>query len=693
MEQVQNKKPYLDTQNLEAREYQIKIAQQCINKNSLVVLPTGLGKTIIAVLVASKTLELFPPDSKIIILAPTRPLINQHYDTFTKFLNIAHDKFAILTGKTPPEKRDHIFLESQILFFTPQTLRNDLVNNRYSLKDTALIIFDEVHHTSGDYPYALISDALNDHNPDGFILGLTASPGASKQKVDQLCETLQIPLQNIHIRTRRDEDVQSYLKPMNIYKIGVNLTPLMEQVYKAITSLLEERLQYLSHATFLDKRSDKLFNKVIRKDLLKLNAELVGLLKNEGDKTTLYTAISINAQALILYHMIELVEQQGLDVLLTYLESVYKDAKKQRSSKAVKIIAAEYRIRNIYFELKKNYEFSPEDLVHPKYQVLRKVLLDELHSNPSSQILVFIKLRDSVKNVVKKLSHVKGLRPVRFVGQTTKSKDDKGLSQNNQIEILEQFKKGVYNVLVSTNVGEEGLDISECDLVVFYDVVASEIRMIQRKGRTARHRKGKVIILYCKDTNDEIYLKIVLAKLKRMNVTLKDPQTIHKVRETTIHKDTLEKHDAIPKVQSKLESFLYSQPQTSLKRIRISQLLPMKYGLRIRLQEDIIEHEIVESDLHIFICNKILLQIFPSRISFKSLQTEISNLKQICTMLIIIIDFIDFKEKFEGEKRALKKEFQKFAKNNNCHVISIDNQEELYFIIKNIYFNQQKEEA
>ena len=84
-----------------------------------------------------------------------------------------------------------------------------------------------------------------------------------------------------------------------------------------------------------------------------------------------------------------------------------------------------------------------------------------------------------------------------------------------------KLKQGNYNVLVSTNVGEEGLDIAECDLVVFYDVVASEIRLIQRKGRTARHREGKVIILYCKGTHDEIYLRIAFNKLKKMNVNLK----------------------------------------------------------------------------------------------------------------------------------------------------------------------------
>ncbi|MHA2473412.1 MAG: DEAD/DEAH box helicase, partial [Promethearchaeota archaeon] len=160
--------------NIEIREYQLTIAEQCAHVNSLVVLPTGLGKTIIAVLVAGHVLKEFPKDSKIIVLAPTRPLINQHFETFSKFLRYSPEKFSILTGKTTPEKRVEFFSENQFLFYTPQTLRNDLVNQKYTLEHTALIVFDEAHHASGEYPYGLIADTFTEQCPDGIILALTA---------------------------------------------------------------------------------------------------------------------------------------------------------------------------------------------------------------------------------------------------------------------------------------------------------------------------------------------------------------------------------------------------------------------------------------------------------------------------------------------------------------------------------------
>jgi len=708
----------LDFDGLEIREYQKKIAHECATKNSLVVLPTGLGKTIIAVLVTRQVLKEFPPISKIIVLAPTRPLINQHYETFLKFLNISEDKFAILTGKILPEHRVGIFSENQILFFTPQTLRNDLVNRKYSLEDAALVIFDEAHHTTGDYAYTMIADEFTEQNPDGIILGLTASPGASKKKIKELCTNLHVPLKNIHIRTRKDEDVKTYLKPMDIYKIGVDITSLMKDTYQLITLVLEERLHYLSQLNFIEAKGEKLHTKIIRKDLLRLNSELVGLLQSNGDKTGIYNAISINAQALILFHMLELIEQQGLDVLLDYFNKLNKDARKKNSSKATKILVSDGRLQRVYLELKKNVEFSPENLIHPKYYILLKIILEELQNNPISRILVFVKLRNSLKNIVNKLKNVDKIKPVRFVGQTTKSEDDKGLSQKQQIEILDKFKEGIYNVLVSTNVGEEGLDIAECDLVIFYDVVTSEIRYIQRKGRTARHRKGKVIILYSKGTRDEIYLKIALSKLKRMNINLKDPQQLKESFSNTQRivrsnlSDEIIKTEAPSKIepkskkpatrtrsrtqfQSKLTTFL-EIPDVKQSPIRLSKHLSMKYGLRKSLQLDNFPFDIVDSDLHIMIYNKVLIQIYdPQIIQISQILSEIEDFSQISSLIIIVFDFIDYKEEIEGEKKLTKRKFQDLGSKHNFQVITIDNEEELYFIIKNILESskyQQKSE-
>ena len=621
MVESKDKISYLTDNKIETREYQEQIAEKCVNKNSLVVIPTGLGKTIIAVLVAAKTLEEFPINSKIVVMAPTRPLINQHYESFLNFLTVPEEKFCVLTGKISQEQRPKLFQENQIIFYTPQTLRNDLVNRKYSLEKVCLLIFDEAHHATGDYPYPMISDMYIDQNPDGNILALTASPGSSKNKITQLCSNLNIPITNIHIRTREDSDVKKYVQNMDLYKIGVNLTDLMARVHKDLHYLLEQRLQFLLQYGFIDSKSDPLYEKTYRKDLVKLNQTLINKINDSDDKTRVYAGISINAQAMLLYHMITLVEQQGLDILLIYLEKLNKEAKRDNCSKAKRLLVADPRMREIYQTLKEGEAYNPNFLVHPKYQVLEKILQDEITNIPNSKILVFIKLRDSIAETVRKLKMISNINPVRFVGQATKSKGDKGLSQKEQIEILEQFKKGTYNVLVSTNVGEEGLDIAECDMVVFYDVVASEIRLIQRKGRTARHREGKVVILYCKDTSDEIYFEIAWRKLKKMNFNLKNPEQLEAVYKQKKSSGITQAFPEAPvdQRQSNLDGFLGEEKEEPPKvnriekkntEVKISKKVPMKYGLRKQLSENDIHFGMVDSQYHLLFFSKLFKSPF-----------------------------------------------------------------------------------
>ncbi len=705
---LQIKSTYLHEDKIEPRKYQVDIALQCIAKNSLVVIPTGLGKTIIAILVAAKTLEISPPSSKVIIMAPTRPLINQHYETFLQFFTIPEDQYAILTGKISPDDRPKEFRSHKMLFFTPQTLRNDLVSGNYLLDNTSLLIFDEAHHASGDYPYTMIADLYETQNPDGTILGLTASPGSSQQAINDLCLNLHIPSNNIHIRKRKDVDVKGYIKPMDIYKIGVNLTSLMEDVRKVLYMILEERLRYLSQLGFLKVHTDKLYEKIIRKDLLELNRKLLAIIQGDGEKTGAYKALSINAQGLILYHMLELVEQQGLDVLLKYLEKLQKDAHKKNSSKANRILATDPRIRRIDLELRKHYEFEPNSLLHPKLKVLKSVLSDEFSKNPESKILVFVKLRASVKNIVKKLESSQTIRPVRFVGQATKSDDDKGLSQKKQIEILDKFKQGIFNVLVSTNVGEEGLDIAECDLVIFYDVVASEIRLIQRKGRTARHREGRVIILYCRNTNDEVYLQIAMNKLKRMQRNLQNPQTKKKSefsRFTVKKGSELEKEvkGRTQKKQFNLVDFVNTQEQDNHTKVLeqekegdiiLNSNLDMKYGLRKNLNAASIEFLVKQSEHSLVVFEKILIQIIDPRESNKSeLLKFYEEWKTKFELVVLVIDFIEFNETFIDENRLLKQKFVDFGKNKNIQIVTIDTLEELFFLVKNVFdYNTQRSE-
>ncbi len=684
---------YINQSELEVREYQEEIARKCVKNNSLVVIPTGLGKTIIAALVSAYVLEKHP-NCKIILMAPTRPLISQHYDSFQKALTVLENKYTMLTGKVLSSNRADLFSQNTMLFYTPQTLENDLDEQRYDLKDVQLIIFDEAHHATGDYAYTNIAKHYREQNPNGLSLGLTASPGASKFKIKQLCKALYISPESVYSKTRMDQNVRKYIQSLDVYKVGVNLTPEMRASKKIIEEILEECLQFLSQGGHLNKHGPLIRHKLSRKSLIDLQNELSAKLKESGDKTGLYSAISVNSQGLILYHMLELIHQQGLDVLLTYLEKLVKESKKQNSSKANRVLASNFLIKSLLFKLRSLAEQESTRLIHPKFDILKRVLFKQLKNSPNSRILVFVKLRDSVKNIVEKLKKIDNFHPVRFVGQATKSNNDKGLSQKLQIEILNQFKEGVYNILVSTNVGEEGLDIAECDLVVFYDVVASEIRVIQRKGRTGRHKSGEVIILYTRETNDEIYLNIALRKLKTMannltsftsvNTQSQIPKLHIKECDCDIAHELTTRSALTDQSTSEPTSLFGNNSEGKSKMKAHICNIPKKFQIK-ELMQDLGATTIdVNSGPHLAFENLVGIHfVVPAKYSKKELMHLYDLNKDKFMLFLIIFDCSDASIEAQNANQACLD----FAKINEIKHINVKDEEEVVFIVENIYLN------
>jgi Fanconi anemia group M protein len=159
------------------------------------------------------------------------------------------------------------------------------------------------------------------------------------------------------------------------------------------------------------------------------------------------------------------------------------------------------------------------NIEHPKVNEIINIVKRQLSEKPDSKIIVFTHYRDTSAYICNELEKVQNVKPARFIGQAIKE-GDKGLTQKEQAKIIKKFKEEEYNVLIATSVAEEGLDIPSCDLVVFYEPIPSEIRAIQRRGRTARKMAGKVIILITKGTPDEGYYWSAKRKEKRMKSEL-----------------------------------------------------------------------------------------------------------------------------------------------------------------------------
>ena len=499
--------PLICENTIESRLYQEVIVGNAARGNTLVVAPTALGKTVIAILLAAHRLKEFP-QSKVLMISTTRPLVSQHAASFRRFIKVKEEEINVFTGNNPPDKRAEIWGRSKIICATPQVIGNDLISGSYRLDDVSLIIFDEAHRTTGDYPYAFIAKQYMNSARNPLILALTASPGADEEKIQEVCGNLFI--ENIEVRTEDDPDVRPYVKGIRIEWKMVEMPDSFVTIKKHLETTLKDRLTTLKNMGLVSSANVN----ISKKDILLLRGKLQSEISKRGGTPELYIGVSTVTACINIAHAVELLETQGLDTLQRYFERLKKQGSK----------AARGLLKDIHFmrAVRMTENLSPE-IHHPKLTALIEIVEK---APKDKRIMIFSQYRDSAQKIVDRLMDVKGVRPVRFVGQASKDRD-KGLSQKQQLEILQKFREGEYNVLVATSVAEEGLDIPKVDLVIFYEPIPSEIRTIQRRGRTGRSSAGRVIVLMTKKTRDEWFYWSGFRKEKRMRGVLQALKNSH----------------------------------------------------------------------------------------------------------------------------------------------------------------------
>ena len=486
----------------EPRLYQQTILATAVKKNTLVVLPTGLGKTNIAVLLAANRLTNYP-GSKILILAPTRPLCDQHVTSMQKNLEIEEDQVQLFTGMISPAKRADLWKKSKIIVSTPQGLENDMISEKISLKDVSLLVFDEAHRAVGDYSYAFIAKQYHRKAEHPRILGLTASPGSDQEKIKEVCKNLFI--EEIEIRSYGDPDVQPYIKEIDVEWVKLDFPPEFMQVRNFLRNSFEEKLETIKKLGYMYGN----VSSYSKTSILELQRAMYARMSSGEKDYGVMRSVSLLAEALKLQHALELVETQGIRPLWEYFQKLEEDASKTKV-KAVQNLVKDLNFRSAYIRTKELIAAGKE---HPKIGALKKIILEELLKKKDVKIIIFNQYRDSTNNIKSVLDSL-DVKSKIFVGQTKKK--DTGMSQKKQKQVIEEFRNGEFNCLIATCVAEEGLDIPAVDLVIFYEPVPSAIRTVQRRGRTGRQEKGRVIVLVTKKTRDEANLWSSVHKEKRM---------------------------------------------------------------------------------------------------------------------------------------------------------------------------------
>ncbi|XP_029316966.1 Fanconi anemia group M protein isoform X2 [Cottoperca gobio] len=502
--------------NYPIREYQLKISEAALFQNTLVCLPTGLGKTFIAAVVMYNFYRWYP-SGKIVFMAPTKPLVAQQIEACYKVMGIPQAHMAELTGSTAAKHRQEVWRTKRVFFLTPQVMVNDLSRDTCPAKQIKCVVIDEAHKALGNHAYCQVIRQLGSQTLQFRILALSATPGGDTKAVQTVISNLLIS--HIELRSEESPDIQAHSHQRSVEKVVVPLgdalsahqARYLQVLDKFMSRLVQNRVMALK-----DLRSLSKYQIILARDQFRKNpppyikAPQQGML--EGDF----------ALCISMYHGYELLMQMGLRSLFFYIQGIMDGSREM--SRARNELQRTPTFVDLYHEMEAMFvkpSAGPDEpfiYSHPKLKKLDEVVLQHFtrwaessadNNGPqevSTRAMIFSSFRESVQEIADMLNHHAPLiRVMTFMGQASAGKGVKGFTQKEQLEVVSKFRQGGFNTLVSTCVGEEGLDIGEVDLIVCFDAQKNPIRLVQRMGRTGRKRQGRIVVILAEGREERIY--------------------------------------------------------------------------------------------------------------------------------------------------------------------------------------------
>ncbi|KAK2916197.1 hypothetical protein Q8A67_000571 [Cirrhinus molitorella] len=469
---------------LNLRPYQEEVVQAALRRqNSIIWLPTGGGKTRAAVYVTKNHLET-TANAKVAVLVNKVHLVDQHYTKeFSPFLGSKYKVTAISGDSDQKDLFGILVKDSDLVICTAQILENALINTEeekhVELTDFTLLVIDECHHAQKESVYnkimgRYVEKKVRKEGNLPQILGLTASPGTGGSKtlekavehVLQICANLDsvivstknftpmlkkvvpTPKKQYDIVVKRDQD-----------PLGDHLKAMMLMIHEFMPPTVSRSLremgtqEYEADVVELEKEGVRKENRLIAQCALHLRQYNDALLIN--DTIRMVDALQVLVE---FYNSKKTRILDGTDIFLQGLFDENRVELKQLASNAL-------------------YE-------NPKLARLQRTLLDEF-LNKNSRGILFSKTRRGTHclfdwvNTNPELQRV-NIRAGILTGAGTGANH---MTQNGQKDTIREFRNGILNLLISTSVAEEGLDIPECNLVVRYGLLTNEIAQEQASGR------------------------------------------------------------------------------------------------------------------------------------------------------------------------------------------------------------------
>ncbi|XP_057882917.1 Fanconi anemia group M protein isoform X1 [Melospiza georgiana] len=518
--------------NLPVRPYQERMAGAALLANTLVCLPTGLGKTFVAAVVMYNFYRWFP-SGKVLFLAPTKPLVAQQMEACGRVMGIPCRDMAEMTGGTQALGRRELWNTKRVFFLTPQIMVNDLSRGTCPAVEIKCLVIDEAHKALGNHAYCQVVRELSKYTKQFRVLALSATPGSDTKAVQQVISNLLIA--QIEVCAEDSPEIQPYSHERQVEKIVVPLGEELVEFQNTYIKVLEAFAGRLIKVGVLSRRDIPNLTKyqiILARDQYRKNpsAQHAGIHQGiiEGDF----------ALCISLYHGYELLLQMGIRSLFIYLWGImdgskglsrtkselgrnhdfmelYQQLQDMFSDTAVTPESGSAGNSSTALEKKKEFVYS-----HPKLKKLEEIVIEHFRSwkqggsagedrsggSPGdTRVMIFSSFRDSVQEIAEMLARLSpAVRAMTFVGHSS-GKSTKGFTQKEQLEVVRRFREGGYNTLVSTCVGEEGLDIGEVDLIVCFDAQRSPVRLVQRMGRTGRRRHGRIVVILAQGREERTY--------------------------------------------------------------------------------------------------------------------------------------------------------------------------------------------
>jgi len=497
--------PLLVDNEIEARAYQLEATNASLASSTLLVLPTAMGKTAVQWMTIAETLR--STNGMALLLAPTNALVDQQHRGLERVMNLPDgESIARMTGSIPPAKRKGSWEEHRIVVATPQVVRNDAIKGILDLSKVSILVVDEAHRATGNAAVAQVGDLLIEANEKATILGATASPGWNESAVEEVCERLH--LEGIHVRGSDEPMLKPYASNLDVEEIRVPVPSEIRQMARPLVDWLDAivaRERRLGHYIRSGMTTMGGLNEAMRRVQSAIEREENMAYRSAGDL----------GMAIRLYTISNLLVCQGIAASREAIRRMRgRLNQKGKGERKLREFLEDQRIQN----LENTLEHMEE--IHSKVSFSRRVIRQEIARNPEGRMIIFANYRDTVSAIVSFINDIPGINPTPFIGQANRGGND-GMSHSEQIKRLDAFRSGEYNVLVATSVGEEGLDIPRADLVLFYEPVGSEIRTIQRRGRTGRHDSGSVYVLIAQETRDEGATAAAARREEKMLIAIK----------------------------------------------------------------------------------------------------------------------------------------------------------------------------